>query len=115
MCQYRLTVDASNYHPGGTALRVETFTPTDRCALKPKKDNAGRKHDPWRWVMSGGSPITVAHPCSGNCPLKVPADIGNYGASWAAPCPICRTFNKRSGAGTVKCRECGTEFELVCT
>jgi hypothetical protein len=113
MCDFILSVEKANFHPGGTALRGEAMTPSDRCALKPKKDNFGRKHDPIRWVMSGGSPITVAHPCSAACPLKVPAEIGGYGSSFTGPCPVCHRIGKRADAGYVTCRECGTGFELI--
>ena len=112
-CDFLLVVEKANFHPGGTALRVETMMPSDRCALKPKKDNFGRRHDPLRWVMSGGSPITVAHPCTGNCPLKVPAEVGGYGSSHTGPCPVCRRLGRLGKAGAVKCKECGTVFELV--
>jgi hypothetical protein len=60
MCDFTLRVEKANFHTGGTALRGEAMTTSDRCALKPKKDNFGRKHDPVRWVMSGGSPVTLA-------------------------------------------------------
>lgn len=69
-CKYLLTVEKPNFHPGGTCLRGESMTPLDRCSLKPKKDNFGRIMNVWRWINSGGDPIGVAHPCSGNCPLK---------------------------------------------
>lgn len=41
----------------------------DRCAQKPKSDDFGRTYEVLRWIGSGGSPITCAWPCSGNCPL----------------------------------------------
>lgn len=74
MCQHKLVVDKPLFHPGGTALRVEIIEPIDRCALKPRKDDFGRLYDPIRWVLSGGSPMTVAYPCSGNCPLEREAE-----------------------------------------
>lgn len=113
MCQYLLHVDDENFHPGGTCLRGEAMSPADRCQLKPKKDNFGRKYDILRWIYSGGSAVSVAHACTGNCPLKVPADVGNYGQSWTGPCPICRTIARRTSPGAVNCKECGQKFELV--
>ena len=113
MCPNLLKVDKANFHPGGTCLRGEATTPSDRCALKPKKDNFGRKYDTVRWVMSGGSPMTVAHPCSGNCPLKVKADVGGYGSSFTGPCPCCRRMGRLSVPGEIKCKECGLIFELI--
>lgn len=110
-CRFLLTVEKSNFHPGGTALRVEAMTPSDRCALKPKKDNFGCRHDPLRWVMSGGSPITVAHPCSGNCPLKVTAEV--YGPILLGDCPVCKRTSFRNDLEKRACMDCGTEFELV--
>jgi len=67
-CQHLLMVEKRPFHPGGTALRVETFEPADRCALKPKTNCAGITHDVLRWVGSGGSPIAAAHKCAGDCP-----------------------------------------------
>jgi hypothetical protein len=52
------------------------MTPDDRCALKPKKDNFGRLHNPIRWVLSGGSPVSVAHPCDGRCPQVLDSEDG---------------------------------------
>lgn len=69
-CPYRLAVERPLFHPGGTCLRIETIDPTDRCALKPRRDNFGRLHNPVRWVLSGGSPITVAEACDGVCPSQ---------------------------------------------
>lgn len=115
MCLHILKVEKANFHPGGTCLRGEAMTPSDRCALKPKNDNFGRKHDPVRWVMSGGSPMTVAHPCSNNCPLKVKSEVGAYGSSFTGPCPICRRIGRLSSPGKIKCKECGLEFELIDT
>lgn len=97
MCKYLLAVEKANFHPGGTALRGEAMTPGD----------------PIRWVMSGGCPTTVARTCSGNCPLKVPAEVGGYGASWTAPCAICRRANRLAAPGACKCKECGTEYQMV--
>jgi hypothetical protein len=110
-CNFILAVDKANFHPGGTAFRGEAMTPSDRCALKPKKDNFGRLHNPIRWVMSGGSPMTVAHPCSGNCPLKVMAEI--YGPILVGICPVCKRATFRNDLGKKACRDCGTGFELV--
>jgi hypothetical protein len=113
MCTHKLTPGKMDLQRN--ALRVEMMTPQDRCALKPKKDNAGRRHDVWRWVNSGGDPITVAHPCSGNCPLRVLGEVGGYGSAWTAPCPICSTVNRLSTPGMVKCRDCKTEYEILFT
>lgn len=114
-CGYHLSVNAMNYHPGGTAFRIETAHPVGRCQLKPKKDNFGRTHDVVRWVMSGGSPMTVAEPCTANCPLQVPVDVGNLGRSWTSHCPICQTLNvlKQQKLGVVKCRDCKQEYEVT--
>ena len=111
MCQFILSVEKANFHPGGTALRGEAMTPSDRCALKPKKDNFGRKHDPVRWVMSGGSPVSVAHPCSGNCPLKVPGT--EYGPLIVGTCKVCGRGTIRETTSPQPCLDCGTEFRLV--
>ena len=113
MCKFLLPVDKPGFHPGGTAFRVETFTPGDRCQLKPKKDNFGRRHDILRWICSGGDAITVAHWCDGNCPLKVIADVGGFNCAHTGPCPVCRRIARRLSPGTVVCKECKTEFELV--
>jgi len=112
MCKFLLRVDKPGFHPGGTALRGEAMTPSDRCQLKPKKDNFGRRHDVLRWIYSGGDAITVAHPCSGNCPLKVPADIGGFDCAHTGPCPACRRIARQLFPGPVVCKECKTEFEL---
>jgi len=69
-CEHLLPVEKMLVHPGGTALRIEVLEAADRCALKPKRDRFGRYFNPVRWVLSGGSPIDAAHPCSGNCPLR---------------------------------------------
>jgi hypothetical protein len=87
------------------------MTPSDRCALKPKKDNFGRRHDVWRWVNSGGSPLTVAHPCSGNCPLKVPGS--EYGPLIIGTCPLCGRGTIRETTEQKACLDCGTRFRLV--
>ena len=113
ICKFLLAVEETNFHPGGTSLRGEAMAPSARCALKPKKDNAGRMHDPIRWVMSGGSPVTVAHMCSGNCPLNVPAEVGSYGRSFTGPCPVCRRDGRLTAPGKIKCKDCGTVFSLV--
>ena len=64
-CRYLLPVEQRNFHPGGTAFRIETFSPTDRCSLRPKVDNFGRTISVLRWVGSGGDPIGAADPCYG--------------------------------------------------
>ena len=112
-CKYRIVVNKPGYHPGGTAFRVETFTPSDRCQLKPKKDNAGRTHNVFRWVCSGGDAGTVARRCDGDCPLKVEADVGGFNMAHTAPCPLCRRINRMFQAGECVCKECGTRFEMV--
>ena len=109
MCDHRIEVQDLGYHPGGTALRVEVYPALPRCKLKPKRKDI----DVCRWILSGGSPIDVCHPCSAKCPLKVPADIGRYFTSFTGPCPVCRRIGKLSAPGNVKCKECGTEFELI--
>ena len=112
-CKYKLSVNGRLFSENGTTLRVETLTPADRCSLKPKKDMYGQPYDILKWCASGGSPIDVAYPCSENCPLRVPAEIGNYGRSFTAPCPFCLTVNKRNSPGKVVCRECGEEFDMI--
>lgn len=69
------------------------------------------KHDPVRWVMSGGSPVSVAHPCSGNCPLKVPGT--EYGPLIVGTCKVCGRGTIRETTGPKPCLDCGTEFRLV--
>ncbi len=111
VCEFLLVTEKENFHPGGTSLRVETATPSDRCALKPKKDNFGRIHDVSRWIGSGGSPLTVAHPCSGNCPLKVHGS--EYGPLIIGTCPVCKRGTIRETTEPKECLDCGTKFELV--
>lgn len=76
-CEFLLPVAGLNYHPGGTALRIETFSPTDRCSLRPKTDNADRTISVIRWMGSGGSAIGCAEACHGPksplCPTNVAA------------------------------------------
>ena len=113
-CGYFLEVKGMNYHPGGTAFRIETSSPEGRCQIKPKKDNFGRTHDVIRWIYSGGSPMTVADPCSAKCPLIVPVDTGNLGQTWTSYCPICQGSNslkERQKVISVKCRECAQTYE----
>jgi hypothetical protein len=110
-CGYYLPVEGMNYHPGGTAFRIETASPAGRCQLKPKKDNVGRTHNVVRWIMSGGSAMTVADPCSAKCPLRVPVETGNLGRSWSAYCPSCHTSNTVKSIGLIRCRDCGQGFE----
>lgn len=107
-CMYKAAVEKAQYHPGGTALRIETFEPSDRCYLKPIRSDI----DPGRWILSGGSPISVLHPC-GPCPLKVIAEDALMNGGKRAPCPVCRTYNRRSGYGKITCRECRTEYEII--
>lgn len=111
VCEFLLVPEKANFHPGGTALRGEAMTPGDRCALKPKKDNFGRRHDVWRWINSGGSPLTVAHHCSGNCPLKVTGS--EYGPLIIGTCPVCKRGTIRETTEIKACLDCGTRFELV--
>lgn len=73
-CAYLLSVEKPNFHPAGTALRVETMSPTDRCSLRPKTDNFGRTISVIRWIGSGGDPIGCAEMCHGpnstTCPER---------------------------------------------
>lgn len=64
-CRFLLPVEDRNFHPGGTALRVETFSPTNRCSLQPKTNVRGVPHSVVRWLASGGGPIGCAEPCYG--------------------------------------------------
>ena len=50
-CAHLLPVARMNFHPGGTALRIEVLDQADRCALKPKKDFFGRYCNPVHWVF----------------------------------------------------------------
>lgn len=120
MCKYQLKPQALNLQRN--ALRTEIIPPAPRCQLKPLTDKFGRKYDVLRWIGSGGDPLTVADPCSGNCPLKVRGDVGGYGSSWTAPCPICgrigyiKEINGPSvGSSKIKCRECKEEYEILFT
>ena len=107
-CKYRTSPEKKQYHPGGTAFRIETWEPQDRCYLKPMRKDI----DTGRWILSGGSPIDVLYPC-GPCPLKVPAEYGIMNNKKSGPCPFCRTLNRRTGFGVVTCKKCHAEYELV--
>lgn len=113
MCNYQLKPKSLNLQRN--ALRTEIIPPAPRCQLKPLTDKFGRQYDVLRWIGSGGDPLTVAAPCSGNCPLKVRGEVGGYGSSWTAPCPICSTVNRLSAPGVLKCRDCKTEYEILFT
>lgn len=73
-CPHKMRPEDLGYHPGGTAYRVETFSPAPRCELLPKKDQFGREYNVIRYVFSGGSPIDAAEECVGRnsprCPLS---------------------------------------------
>ena len=108
VCKYRVVMEGELYHEGGTALRVESISPMDRCMLRPKKDKAGRVLDPIRWIGSGGNPMGCLEPCDiQECPLRVVGDVGHYGQTWSAPCPICGAYNSTKEPGMIQCRECG--------
>ena len=116
-CNYRLLPHQLPLQKN--AFRVEIFPPAPRCALKPKRDNAGRLHDVWRWVNSGGDPITVARPCSGRCPLRVYASI-RCAQMWyerdiyRGYCPLCgQGVHRYDTPGAVTCPQCKTNFELI--
>lgn len=47
--------------------------------LNQKKIMWGRLYNPTRWVLSGGSPITVVYPCSENCPVTLPILLKRMG------------------------------------
>lgn len=112
-CEHYLRFESAGFHPGGTCLRIETMTPAARCALKPTAHARARRINVVRWVLSGGSPIDVCHPCSACCPLEVAGEGGILNDRKRGPCPVCRTFSSREGLGPVRCRECGLEFNLV--
>lgn len=112
-CEHLLNIEHLDYHPGGTCLRVETFTPSARCALKPTDHARSRGINVYRWVASGGSPISICRPCSRNCPLKVEAEGGIMNNGKSGPCPVCQKLNRREGYGEVKCKECDLVYQLV--
>lgn len=107
-CLFRVVVEKQQYHPGGTAFRIEAFEPSDRCYMKPKRNDI----DPGRWILSGGDAASVLYPC-GPCPLKVIGEDALMNNGKSAPCPACGTFNRRLGYGEIICRECGTVFEII--
>lgn len=98
------------------ALRIEIMLPQPRCALRPKKDQFGRRYNVVRYVLSGGDAIDAACRCVGQgapgCPLNVFAESSIMSDSKSGPCPVCRTLNRREGFGPVTCRECGLVFNL---
>jgi hypothetical protein len=99
------------------ALRVEIMPPAQRCSMLPKTDGFDRLFDVGRWVLSGGDPVTAAHPCVGSnnpdCPRNVAAEEAVMNDGKSGPCPICRTLNRRIGYGPVACRDCGYMFNLI--
>lgn len=99
------------------ALRIEIMPPELRCAMLPKTDQYGREYDVGRWVLSGGDPVTAAHPCVGGsslgCPRNVVAEESIMNDGKSGPCPMCGTFNRRIGFGQVACRDCGYVFKLI--
>lgn len=112
-CGHRLRVESRDFHPGGTCLRVETMEPADRCALKLTSHARAREISVYRWIGSGGSPISICHPCDGRCPLNVEGEGGIMSNRKHGPCPVCRKLNGREEMGPVRCRECGLEYNLV--
>lgn len=99
------------------ALRIEAITAEPRCALRPKKDQFGRKYNVARFVVSGGCASQAAKPCVGpdspRCPRNVEAEDGLMNNFKSGPCPHCRRINRREGYGPAACRGCGYTFNLV--
>jgi len=57
-CPKLIEVEDIPFHPGGTALRFEIKSPSNRCKLRPPEhwnDESGNLT--FRWIYSGGSPL----------------------------------------------------------
>lgn len=118
-CPLLAGVEKKGFHPGGTCFRLESFTPSDRCQGRVKA--GAERLNPFRWVMSGGSPVDVYEPCMGAvCSLRVESEHGFMSQKKVGPCPKCRTINA-FGSSTVDedeggiCKCCGQQYVLCNT
>lgn len=97
------------------ALRVEAIINTEFCTAKLKP--GAERLNPARWICSGGSPISVYRPCSGDpfeCHLWQQSNHGYMGTSKVIYCRKCQsrlhgdTECFHDNIEVILCHECGT-------